>query len=100
MPVYDGACMGCGAESSLFIDSSEVDNTFICEECGEEKVRRVWRRMPGLTKASYIDSNKTARARDMQDMKDAAKLEVQKAGMRREDRAEISKEIKEKTKIK
>jgi len=50
--------------------------------------------MPGTTRASFIDSSKTARAKEFKDLKQAAKLEVDKANMKPKDRTEINKEIK------
>lgn len=99
-PIYDMACQVCMFEGDAFINSSEVENPIECPDCGQISYKRVWRKMPGTTRASYIDSNKTARAKDLEGLKRAAHLEVQKAGTKPSERGEISKEIKELTKIK
>jgi putative FmdB family regulatory protein len=100
MPIYDGECQECKAEQELFIPSAEVDLLHPCESCGKVGVKRVWKNMPGTTRASFIDSSKTARASEFKDLRQAAKLEVDKANMKPKDRAEISKEIKRLQKIK
>jgi predicted nucleic acid-binding Zn ribbon protein len=97
---YDGECGACGKLDTIYISSSQVNDLHECGECGKVEVKRVWRRMPGVTRASYIDSNKTSRGKVMREMKEAAHLEVKKAGARPEDKADIAKEIHELTKIK
>lgn len=94
MPRYDSLCEACGVEDTIIIPSSEVENYHKCEACGELKVKRVWRTMPGTTRASYIDSNKTARGKEMATHKQIAQLEVKKANAKPSERADISKEIR------
>jgi hypothetical protein len=55
--------------------------------------------MPGLTKASFIDSSKTTRAKDMHDLKRVAQLEVERANLPAEERKEVNKEIRERKKL-
>jgi len=64
-----------------------------CEECQADS-SRIYLSMPGVTRASYIDSTKTARARDMQDLKTAAKFEVERANLPHSERGEINSAIK------
>lgn len=93
MPVYDGKCKECEEEADLVCSWKEVDNTHECPACGKNEFVRVYKTMPGLTKASYIDSSKTARAREVSIHKKAANLEVAKASAKHEDRKDIQKEI-------
>lgn len=71
MPTYDYACPGCGIEEDRRVPLSQKDIQ-TCDKCGET-LKQVWKRFPGVTRASYIDSNKTARARSMEDVKAASK---------------------------
>lgn len=74
MPSYDFKCGDCGHQDIFILSYEDRDKERRCNKCGDFMIR-FYAKMPGVTKASYIDSNKTARAKEMADMKQAAKLE-------------------------
>lgn len=90
---FDFKCKECGALDVILVENPEEMQP--CNDCGEVGMERVWITMPGITRASYIDSQKTARASEMKSLKRAAKLEVEAAGARPEDARAIKREIKE-----
>ena len=100
MPTYDYLCSDCGITEVVIVRYEDRDEKQLCSYCGRDTMARYYGKMPGITRASYIDSNKTARAKELVDLKRAAKLEVDKAGMRAGDRAEVNKEIRKLKEIK
>jgi len=99
MPLHDFECKECGHEEELFIDHSEIENLHICNNCGKIALKRVFRKMPGLTKASYIDSKKTARAASVDKLRTAVKLEAEMQDLPVNKRGEIKSEINKLRKV-
>jgi putative FmdB family regulatory protein len=100
MPSYDYRCPDCEITEILVVKYEERDFNQPCSMCGKNSLVRFYGKMPGVTRASYIDSNKTARAREFINLKKAAQLEVDKANLPPEKRGEINSEIKKLTQVK
>ena len=99
MPTYDYRCDNCEIVIEEFRKYEDRDTPAECMMC-KGPMNKTWVTMPGITRASYIDSGKTSRAKDLHDLKEVAKLEVQKANLPPDKRGEINKEIKERSKLK
>lgn len=93
MPVYDFKCEECGEITEAVVPYEDREQPVSCSNC-LGNAYKTWIKMPGTTRASYIDSVKTARADEVRDLKRAANLEVEKSNMRPEERGGINKEIK------
>lgn len=94
MPNYNYECKSCEIVWEEFSSYEDREGPKHCSMCNELTGKKVWVRMPGITRASYIDSNKTARARELEPLKQAAKLEAESFNVPIEQRGEIKKEIK------
>lgn len=91
MPVYEYLCQDC---QQVIDKLKSYEDRDVPEKCSCGGIAtRAYLSMPSVTRASYIDSKKTARAKELQDLKQAAKLEVERADMRPEERKEINKAI-------
>lgn len=93
MPNYDYICNNCGLAEVQFVAYEDRDKPRYCSICNKLSMVKVWMNMPGTTRASYIDSSKTSRAKEFADIKAASKLEVEKASLPAGERAEVNKEI-------
>lgn len=91
--MYEYRCKDCEIIVEEFRKYDDRDLPASCLMCKGEATR-TWATMPGITRASYIDSRKTARAAEFGDLKMAAKLESEAANLPPEKRGEIKKEIK------
>ncbi len=102
MPTYDYSCKECGAEATYFKSYEERDKGPACLLCPESKsMVRVYKKMPGITRASYIDSANTGRARSVYELKEIAKLEIKNAeAVMPDEKAGLQKEIKQRRKVK
>jgi hypothetical protein len=98
-PVYDFQCQTCEYEDELNISSKEVNTLQHCISCDNISFKRVWKKMPGVTRASYIDSKDTKRGRDMDVHRKIAQLEIKEGNTPHKDRAEIRKEINKLKKV-
>lgn len=66
MPHYDYECQECGNLTIEAVRYELRDEPLDCEGCGEEQcMKRVYRNMPSVPKASYIDGHKRAGWSDM-----------------------------------
>jgi len=92
-PTYDFECQACGFEDEESLSSTEVSKIIRCPECSETRYMRIWKKMPGLTKASFISSKTTKRARDMDIHRKIANLEILEGNTPHKNRPEIVKEI-------
>lgn len=99
MPNYDYRCPECETVKTEYRKYEDRDRPIPCVMCKDSEMVRTWLKMPGTTKASFIDSRKTKRAADMHDLKEAAKLEVEAANLPHDKRTEIKKEIRERKKV-
>lgn len=90
---YDYKCQECGGESVHNVSYSKRDLPHPCFKCGGLSVR-FYKKMPGLTKASFVDGTKR---KGWADLKATAKLEEARAqaGFGSDDREQISKELNE-----
>lgn len=85
----DIQCSECGNKWDDIVDRANVDNLFICKECGKVAGKKTIS-TPMVMKAAYPDGKKR-----FSDMKEAAKLKRIKGEQRStEDRKRISDEIK------
>lgn len=98
-PVYEYDCGKCQTEVVLIVNKDDRDNQ-ACPDCSNS-LTRVYRTMPGVTRASYIDSSKTARGKEFSDLKQAAKLEQEAFNLppTSAERLGLLKESKERKKI-
>ena len=95
MPMYDYKCCACEITWTELRPYDERDNIEeACLMCGETKdIKRVYLKMPGITKASYVDGQRRNN-KYIKDLKEKAKLEIERADtVNRETRREIDKEI-------
>lgn len=92
---YNWECKECGeeAETAQSIHAPKVLPPDVdCGSCGKNDWARIYI-MPGTTRKSFLDGAR--KDRDWLEMKEAAKLEVQKAGSNDiEERVELGKQIK------
>lgn len=99
LKAFDFQCQECGFHDVEYVDDPK--ETLPCPECEAKAYFRVWVKMPGVTRASYIDSNKTARAAEFAGEKRAAQLDVQAASLdhKSDEYKGLKKEAKELRKI-
>lgn len=92
---YSWECKNCGEEtetSQSIHDPAVLPPTIECMSCQNTEWARIYV-MPGVTRKSFLDGAR--KDRDWLEMKEAAKLEVQKAGSNDvEERVELGKRIK------
>lgn len=82
MPNYDYKCTKCELEVILSVSYEDRDASQECL-CGEP-MYRTWRKMPGVTRASYVDGQ---RRKQFQDLKEANRVEMEALNAKPKDRA-------------
>lgn len=93
MPTYDFQCLGCDTIVDHFVPyerRDDPDQVPLCLVCGGAEHRRLFP-APRVMSASLPDGTKR---RGWSDLKEAAKLNVEAAGSKRDTAREIRKEIK------
>lgn len=91
----DTLCDVCANRTDQLVDrelASNWDTIYICDNCGEKGVRRIWS-LPNTTKESYPDGYK--RGGDYQLLKEAAKIESKLASAPPKAKFELSKAVAE-----
>lgn len=58
MPTYDFRCSTCDREEVIYCSYQDRDAVRGCPACGDEAMKRTWKQMPGLTRASYVDGHR------------------------------------------
>lgn len=88
MPTYDYDCEACGDTYDLLVPYAEREEQ-VCPVCAGPVTRQFPSRM--VLKASFPDGHKR---KGWDKVREASKLNIEKAGTRVSDRKEISREIK------
>ncbi len=97
MPNYDYKCIECGLIEEHVVKYENRDLPIGCSECDDLSMQRFYGKMPGLTKASFIDGLKRP---GWEDLKATTKLEQAKAETKwgSDDREQVCKELNEREK--
>lgn len=91
MPSYDYKCKSCEYTFVDIVSYDDRDNIQECPDCGAVNAFRFYGKMPGVTRASYVDGTKR---KGFDTLKEVNKLEIEKADLPPEKRTDINKEIK------